>query len=127
MRKTLFDILSENYKSISVMDSLIQNITLILNARKGNLKHLPDYGLSEIEPYFQNKQNGQLDLAREIVDVLALYEKRIKISGITSRRVGSTNVFSYIIHAVDLALGSEFYLQIDVFADSKVRVKEYKD
>lgn len=128
MRKTLFDILSEHHQNLTEKESLVKNISLLLNSRKGSVKHLPTYGLCDIESYFQNKQIGQLELAKELVETISLFENRITILDI---QLDSTkenfNMFSYIIHAQDVVLGTRVNLKINVFSNSRVIVKEYKE
>ncbi|WP_035061854.1 type VI secretion system baseplate subunit TssE [Andreprevotia chitinilytica] len=59
---------------LSVMDSMQR----ILNSRAGALKHLPDYGLSDLTGIYRDLPAGGHRLMREIQLTLLKYEPRLK-------------------------------------------------
>lgn len=58
---------------LSIHDHLIR----LLNARQGVLGHLPDYGLPDVNRYYQNLPYSQDDMASTVKDVIEKYEPRL--------------------------------------------------
>jgi len=64
----------ENQVILSVLD----NMQRILNTRAGSLKHLPDYGLTDMTRILQGMPGTAHQLIAVLSDVLLKYEPRLK-------------------------------------------------
>lgn len=63
-----------NDRLASIHDHLIR----LLNARQGVLGHMPDYGLPDVNRFYQNLPYTAEDLAKAVRDVIEKYEPRLE-------------------------------------------------
>lgn len=59
---------------VSVHDHLIR----LLNARQGVLKHLPDYGLPDLDMFYRELPYSEQDIAFSVKQVIEKYEPRLR-------------------------------------------------
>ena len=57
-------------------DSIRENLEDILNTHRGTVRHLDDYGLPDLNEFTLGSSQGNLQLAREIEDIIRKYEPR---------------------------------------------------
>ncbi|HEY4291969.1 type VI secretion system baseplate subunit TssE [Luteibacter sp.] len=57
--------------------SIMENITRVLNARAGSIKHIPDYGLPELGAIYRGMPQSTHLLRNEIDHVIRTYEPRV--------------------------------------------------
>ncbi len=67
----------DNYTVRWVGDPIRQHITLLLNTRRGSVRHLPDYGLPDVSSYYSDYPSSLSYLRSEIVDLITKYEPRL--------------------------------------------------
>lgn len=80
----LFDLLAQpSRQSYSdnnlshLSDSVCKHLTQLLNARRGVLEHLGDYGLPDVEDLYEGLPYSQQTLANEVKRTIEKYEPRI--------------------------------------------------
>ncbi|ANH75470.1 lysozyme family protein [Ralstonia insidiosa] len=64
-------------KTLEIL-SVQANIRRILNTRAGALKHVPDYGLTDLTEIYRNLPASLHDLKRQMEGALLAYEPRIR-------------------------------------------------
>ncbi|KAF7769670.1 hypothetical protein PCIT_a2546 [Pseudoalteromonas citrea] len=80
----LFDFLSQPARRQVRLDpieyeakSVVHHLTQLLNARRGVLKHLSDYGLPDVEDIYEGLPYSQHELANEVKQLIEKYEPRV--------------------------------------------------
>lgn len=69
-----FDQMSEDKK---IRQSIIENLTMILQTRKGSVLHLPDFGMPDIMQMYINSGYSFEPLKKHIREVITKYEPRV--------------------------------------------------
>ena len=69
-----FDQMSEDKK---IRQSIIENLTMILQTRKGSVLHLPDFGMPDIMQMYINAGYSFEPLKTHIREVIIKYEPRV--------------------------------------------------
>lgn len=80
----LFDFLSTpinhaapEFKQQALSRSVVKHLTDLLNAKRGVLKHLSDYGLPDVEDIYGGLPYSQTTLANEVKKLIEKYEPRV--------------------------------------------------
>ncbi|AOT10931.1 MULTISPECIES: type VI secretion system baseplate subunit TssE [Pseudoalteromonas] len=80
----LFDLLAQSQqqaynpnKTATRSLSVCEHLTQLLNARRGVLGHLEDYGLPDVEDIYEGLPYSQHTLANEVKKTIEKYEPRI--------------------------------------------------
>lgn len=80
----LFDLLAQPSRQAysdnnlsHLSDSVCKHLTQLLNARRGVLEHLSDYGLPDVEDLYEGLPYSQQTLANEVKRTIEKYEPRI--------------------------------------------------
>ncbi|GGX39281.1 type VI secretion system baseplate subunit TssE [Saccharospirillum salsuginis] len=58
--------------------SIHDHLMRLLNARQGVLAHLPDYGLPDLNHFYQELPYSETDMAQAVKDVIEKYEPRLR-------------------------------------------------
>lgn len=59
---------------VSIHDHLLR----LLNARQGVLRHLPDYGLPDLDMFYRELPYSEQDIAFSVKNVIEKYEPRLR-------------------------------------------------
>lgn len=83
MPLTLFDILTHDGKSFAeaqqeLVLSISRHLERLLNARRGTLVHLPDYGMPDLAQIYENLPYSIDDLVAETRCSIEKYEPRLR-------------------------------------------------
>ncbi len=65
-------------QSDSRLQSVIANLTHLLNTRRGSLPHLPDYGLPDLGTIYRNMPDSLEELRTSIQNTVEAYEPRLR-------------------------------------------------
>jgi len=72
--RSYFERLSEEKK---IRQSIVENLTMVLQTRQGSVLHLPDFGLPDIMQVYINSGYTFEPLNKQIRDTILKYEPRI--------------------------------------------------
>ncbi|MFX0209885.1 MAG: type VI secretion system baseplate subunit TssE [Candidatus Hodarchaeota archaeon] len=73
--RSYFDRLSEDKK---IRQSIVENLTMILQTRQGSVLHLPDFGLPDIMQFYIDSGYSFDPLKKQIRETILKYEPRIE-------------------------------------------------
>ncbi len=65
-------------KSEARLQSVVANLTHLLNTRRGTLPHLPDYGLPDLGTIYRNMPDSLEELRTSIQTTVEAYEPRLR-------------------------------------------------
>lgn len=87
MKISLFDALSGDDRASRMRDgpdrsserfqSIIRNLTHLLNTRRGSVGHLPDYGLPDLGSLYRGMPDSIDELRRSVQETIEKYEPRL--------------------------------------------------
>jgi type VI secretion system protein len=60
-----------------LLTSIHDHLLRLLNARQGVLKHLPDYGLPDLDMFYRELPYSEQDIAFSVKSVIEKYEPRL--------------------------------------------------
>ena len=74
----LFDVLLSEGAAPKTMSSLIQeDLHRLFNTRRGSLRHMPEYGLPDLQTIYQSFPRGKKDFVAMIQVMISRYEPRL--------------------------------------------------
>jgi type VI secretion system protein len=106
----LFGAEEDSQKFISLQNHLAQ----LLNARKGSVRYLPNYGLSDLNEIYQKLPESMGDLVSEVKYLISRYEPRL----------ANVNIIPYLSHDVDCVV----YLKLQatfLFCSTPINFETY--
>ncbi|WP_199608570.1 type VI secretion system baseplate subunit TssE [Flocculibacter collagenilyticus] len=116
----LFDMLAssskqsfENTQASEEINSVCNHINELLNSRRGVLKHLPDYGLPDVQNIYEGLPYSQQDLAAEVKQLIEKYETRIINVTVTPVEISQSD------YVVKLEIYAQLYSGLDITLDTK--------
>ena len=59
------------------IDSIKDNLAILLNTRRGSIAHLPDYGLPDSSQVSANNRDSIIDFGKKIEETVKKYEPRL--------------------------------------------------
>ena len=71
--------------------SVCKHLNELLNARRGVLKHLTDYGLPDVEDIYEGLPYSQHTLAFEVKKLIEKYEPRVRYANVTPVEIKEDN------------------------------------
>ncbi|HHQ49672.1 MAG TPA: type VI secretion system baseplate subunit TssE [Acidobacteria bacterium] len=117
MHHALFEVLTGEYADgrpvppvagvAEVRRSVQDHLTRLLNARRGSLQHLPDYGLPDIAPVYQGLPYTINDLVDNIRNTILRYEPRLVDVQVKARNVKQGDHILYVDIDARLSSGHE--------------------
>jgi len=97
MQHALFEVLTGRYSdgspitrevdAQSIGRSIRDHLTRLLNARKGTLAHMPDYGLTDIAQIYQRLPYSVSELVEVIGEAIEKFEPRLSRVEVTHRPI----------------------------------------
>lgn len=108
---SLFDILVA-LQPLDDLSSIREHLTRLLNARRGSLMHLPDYGLPDIGEVYQGLPYSLLQLKRAIAILIERYEPRLKRVKIAHQALTQQD------DVVHLTINAELHNHTKIFFDT---------
>lgn len=90
MPKALFDILTDGYANEDedfhpthsnehlLYQSIKTHLTRLLNARRGSIQHMPDYGLPDVSAIYQDLPYSIDQLLKAVSETIEKYEPRLE-------------------------------------------------
>lgn len=75
--RSLFDVFVSS-EPLDELSSIREHLTRLLNARRGSLAHMPEYGLPDIGEIYQELPYSLQQLKRVIALLIECYEPRLK-------------------------------------------------
>lgn len=117
----LHQVSEQNQVILSVLD----NMQRILNARKGTLSHLPDYGLPDMSKILQGLPGTAHQLMNTLSSVLLKYEPRLKSLTITLLEQKMPGELAYAIDAELKGIGLVRY-GTDFMPEGRVLIRHLK-
>ena len=117
----LHQVSEQNQVILSVLD----NMQRILNARKGTLSHLPDYGLPDMSKILQGLPGTAHQLMNTLSGVLLKYEPRLKSLTITLLEQKMPGELAYAIDAELKGIGLVHY-GTDFMPEGRVLIRHLK-
>lgn len=123
MHHALFEVLTGEYADGSpvppvagvaeVRRSVQDHLTRLLNARRGSLQHLPDYGLPDIGPVYEGLPYTINDLVDNIRNTILRYEPRLVDVQV---RTGDIKKGARVLHVnIDARLSSGHEVRFDTY------------
>jgi len=110
-RPSLYDILRGNFagdlpiysvsEETQLILSVLDNMQRILNTRAGSLKHLPDYGLPDMNKMLQGMPGTAHEIISILSKVLLTYEPRLKAIKVS---MNEQLVPGYLRYSIDAEL-----------------------
>ena len=61
-----------------LLESIHDHLIRLLNARQGVLRHLPDYGLPDLDTFYRELPYSEEDIAYAVKTVIEKYEPRLE-------------------------------------------------
>lgn len=61
-----------------LLESIHDHLIRLLNARQGVLRHLPDYGLPDLDMFYRDLPYSEQDIAFAVKNVIEKYEPRLE-------------------------------------------------
>ena len=61
-----------------MLESIHDHLTRLLNARQGVLRHLPDYGLPDLDMFYRELPYSEQDIAFAVKNIIEKYEPRLE-------------------------------------------------
>ncbi len=117
----LFELLAKDVNPIHTQDKLQQearsvctHLNQLLNARRGVLHHLKDYGLPDVEDIYEGLPYSQQTLSHEVKKVIEKYEPRVKnvlvqpIEINQDNCVIKLNIQAYLTSGISINLDTQF-------------------
>ncbi|WP_448565344.1 type VI secretion system baseplate subunit TssE [Thalassotalea ganghwensis] len=90
----LFDKLAEpvRYTALAAIsqdevESVCKHINVLLNARRGVLGHMKDYGLPDVEDIYEGLPYSQQTLALEVKKLIEKYEPRVRMVNVLANDI----------------------------------------
>jgi len=117
----LHQVSEQNQVIISVLD----NMQRILNTRAGSLKHLPDYGLSDMTRILQGMPGTAHELKGTLSAVLLKYEPRLKRIDVVMLEQTIPGELRYAIDAELKGIGMVRY-GTDFMPEGRVLIRHLK-
>lgn len=71
--------------------SVCNHLNELLNARRGVLKHLADYGLPDVEDIYEGLPYSQHTLAFEVKKLIEKYEPRVRYANVIPMEIREEN------------------------------------
>lgn len=71
--------------------SVCNHLNELLNARRGVLKHLSDYGLPDVEDIYEGLPYSQHTLASEVKKLIEKYEPRVRYANVVPVEIKEDN------------------------------------
>ena len=88
MKTGLFDLLSDSLDDDLLTThtpdhearyfSVVRNLTFLLNARRGAIAHLPDYGLPDLGSLYRGMPDSIEELRQTVQETIEKYEPRLR-------------------------------------------------
>ncbi len=132
MHHALFEVLTGRYADgrslppvagvAEVRRSVQDHLTRLLNARRGSLRHLPDYGLPDIGPVYLGLPNTINDLVENIRTSIVRYEPRLLDVQVRARDVNKGDNVLFIDIDARLVSGHEVRFETYFFRDKAAEV-----
>ncbi|CAM3763981.1 MULTISPECIES: type VI secretion system baseplate subunit TssE [Pseudoalteromonas] len=72
-------------------NSVCNHLNELLNARRGVLKHLADYGLPDVEDIYEGLPYSQHTLAFEVKKLIEKYEPRVRYANVIPMEIREEN------------------------------------
>ncbi|REL26642.1 type VI secretion system baseplate subunit TssE [Thalassotalea euphylliae] len=76
-----------NAEYVEEVESVCKHISLLLNARRGVLSHMPDYGLPDVEDIYEGLPYSQQTLALEVKKLIEKYEPRVRMVNVIANDI----------------------------------------
>lgn len=107
----LFDVLfSDGADRLTVQQSIQSDLHRLFNTKEGSLKHLPDYGLPDLQSIYQSFPQGVLNFIELLQKKIDKYEPRLNNILIESDNKGKERcVISLMISAEIINQGSALF------------------
>ena len=136
MQHALLDILTKHYADGTPVDhvapedqiyhSIQSHLSRLLNARRGSLQHMPDYGLPDVSEIYSSLPYSIQYLARETRRTIETYEPRLYNVKVTSLPIEERESIVTLCIKGELADGNAIEFATYFMAEGRAEIEPRK-
>lgn len=136
MQHALLDILTNHYADGTLVSqvapedqvyhSIQSHLSRLLNARRGSLQHMPDYGLPDVSEIYSSLPYSIQYLVREIQKTIEIYEPRLQNVKVVSLPVEERDSVVTLCIKGELADGYSIEFATYFMAEGRAEIEKRK-